>query len=506
MKFGMRFHACLVLVVVAAACATPKPAPEPQTAAPSTPLSRAAARLPLSPCTLPGVNETVLCGELRRPENPERPAGRTIPIYVVVIPALSPTPRPDPWVEVAGGPGTAATDYTRDYVGTGVSSAYRRDRDVLLMDARGMGRSNPLYCEEMSLNRISSLFSRWPLDSVRQCRKKLAAVADLSQYSTARTADDLEAVRVWLGYQKLNLWGYSYGTRSVLTYTQRHPARVRSAILWGVVPPDYRRPLYYARDSERAMDRLLADCLADAPCARAFPRVRQELSTVLVQLDRALVPVTLKRPVTGEPLPTAITRAGFAQGLWVALAYPDQAHKLPMVIHHAARGDFAPFLEMDVATAPPRRRYYNAAHLSIICPEETQHIRADEIESHHSGTFMPPDRTHEYLAACRLWAVPTLPDATLEPTRSDVPTLIVSGHMDPFTPPELGDRVARHLTNSRHLVIRHLSHEPNGMSGTDCLDSLSLTFVAKPEPAKLDARCTARMGPPAFVLSPLPSR
>jgi len=504
MKPGMRFRVHLVLVAVVAACVTPARAPN--TAAPTTPLSRAAARLPLSPCTLPGVGETVLCGELRVAENPDRPQGRSIPIYVVVIPALSTTPHPDAWVEISGGPGNAATDYARYYADTGAYRTYRRDRDVLLMDARGMGKSNALYCEELALNRISSLFPRWPADSVRSCREKLAALADLSQYSTANTADDLEAVRVWLGYPQLNLWGYSYGTRSVLTYIQRHPAAVRSAILWGVVPPDYRRPLFYAHDSQQAMDRLLADCLADSLCARAFPGVREDLATVLGQLDRAPVPVTLKRPVTGQQLPTAITRAGFAQGLWVALSLPDEAHKLPMVIHHAALGDFGPFLEMDVATGPPRRRYYNAAHLSIICPEETQHIRPAEIEALHRGTFMPAERTHEYIAACRIWAVPTLPASTLEPIRSDVPTLIVSGYMDPFTPPELGDKVASHLRNSRHLVIRHLSHEPNGMSGTECLDSLSLRFVANPEPAKLDAQCTARMGPPAFVLSPRPAR
>ena len=433
-------------MLIATACATPIPARAPQDTAAATPLSRAAARLPLVPCTLPGVNETVLCGELRVPENPEQPQGRSIPIYVVVIPALSPVPQPDPWVEISGGPGNAATDYTRYYADTGGYRAYRRDRDVLLMDARGMGRSNGLYCEELALNRLSSLFSRWPPDSVRRCRERLSAVADLSQYSTVRAADDLEAVRVWLGYPRLNLWGYSYGTRSVLTYIDRHPERVRSAILWGVVPPDYRRPLFYARDSQHAMDRLLADCLADAHCSGAFPRVREELVAVLERLDRAPVPVTLKRPVTGEPVPTTITRAGFAQGLWVALAYPDQAHQLPMVIHHAARGEFAPFLKMDVATAPPRRRYYNAAHLSIICPEETQHIRPAEIEPLHRGTFMPPDRAHEYVAACKLWGIPALPAATLEPVRAAVPTLIVSGYMDPFTPPHMGDQAARYLS------------------------------------------------------------
>lgn len=492
----------LLALVAAASCSTFPRAPGRHT---STPLTRAAARLPvLAPCTLPGVEEAVLCGELQRPENPDRRDGRSIPIFVVVIPALTVDPQPDPWVEIPGGPGNAATDYARDYAAAGSSwRAYRQERDVLLVDQRGMGRSNPLYCEELALHRVSSVFPRFPADSVALCRERLARVADLAQYSTERAADDLEAVRAWLGYPQLNLFAYSYGTRAALTFMRRHPASARSAVLWGVVPPDFRRPLYYARDGEQAMERLLADCRADAACATAFPRVREELATVLGRLAVAPVPVTLTHPGTGASLSTAITRAGFAQGLWGALFYPDVAHRIPLVLHHAAGGDFAPFLKMDVATAPPRRRYYNAAHLSIVCPEEVQHIRPEEVLPLHHRTFMPPERTDEYIAACELWGLPRLASSTLEPVRSDVPTLIVSGYMDPVTPPSLGDRVARHLTRVRHVVARHLSHEPNGVTHADeCLDNLSVSFLARPDPAAIDTSCVGRMNPPAFVLEP----
>jgi pimeloyl-ACP methyl ester carboxylesterase len=490
-----------LLLALVNVCASPRPQ-----ATVVTPLDRARARLPqLSPCILPNVKEPVLCGELRRPENPAKPQGRTIPIFVVVVPALSPNPRSDPWVEIAGGPGTAATDYTREYVGSGSYRAYRRDRDVLLMDARGMGRSNPLYCEELANHRVSSVFPRFPADAVALCRKRLSASADLSAYSTKNAAGDLDAVRTWLGYAQLNLFSYSYGTRAALTFIQQYPKSVRSAILWGVVPPDYRRPLYYARDSQIAMERLLSDCLAEKPCRRAFPGVRDDLRVVLARLDRQPLPITLTHPVTGTQLPTSITRAGFAQALWVALSYPDRAHSLPLVIHRAAHDDFAPFLELDVASTPPRRRYYNAAHLSIVCPEEVQHIRREEIELLHRDTFMPPERAYEYLRACALWQVPALPAETLAPVESAVPVLILSGWMDPFTPPELGERVARSLSNSRHLVVRHLSHESDGIVGAECLDTLFLNFLERAEPAELDASCVGNIHPPRFVVDAVPS-
>ncbi|MBA3641549.1 MAG: hypothetical protein H0W53_20215 [Acidobacteria bacterium] len=194
----------VVALTLLAGCSSTAPVAAPST---DTPLARARARLPqLAPCSLPNVKEAVLCGELRRPEHSDNVQARSIPIFVVVIPALSHNPHPDAWVEIPGGPGNAATDYARDYVGEGYAVPYRRDRDVLLVDARGMGRSNPLYCEQLALHRVSSLFPRFPA----------------------------EAVRAWLGYSKMNLFSYSYGTRAVLTFMRHYPGacEARSCGAW----------------------------------------------------------------------------------------------------------------------------------------------------------------------------------------------------------------------------------------------------------------------------------
>jgi pimeloyl-ACP methyl ester carboxylesterase len=470
---------------------------------PSAALARAAARLPLEPCTLPGVEEAVLCGELRRPENPELPDGRTIPIFVVVVPALEPNPAPDAWVELVGGPGLAATDLTRHFAGREWGwRQYRQHRDVLLVDQRGMGRSNGLYCDELAArDEVSLLFRRWPADSVRSCRERVSARADLAQYSTAHAADDLEAVRQWLGYPPFNLYGASYASRAALTFMNRHPSSVRSAMLLFVVPPDFRRPLFYARDVQHTLELLFDDCLADAGCAAAFPDVRSELTQVLEGLERSPVPVLLTHPETGADLPAVITSAGFAEVIWGALMSPAGGRRIPLVVHHAARGDFAPFLALGVADRPRDGRYYNAAHLSIVCPEETLHVRPEEIDPVHRGTFMPAERAHEYLRACQDWGVPPLPATTLEPVVSDVPTLIVSGYMDPITPPAMGEQVARHLTNVRHLVVRHMAHGWGGVTNGECIWSeIFLRFVAHPDPGTLDASCTTQIGPPPFVL------
>ncbi len=450
----------------------------------------------LTPCTLPNIPEPLRCGTLVVPEVRGVRDGRTIALRVVVVPAARPDPAPDPWVELVGGPGNAATDFAAAFVGD--LSYARRDRDVLLVDQRGTGGSHPLYCEELALHQISSLPARFPLAAVAACRARLAAEADLSAYSTAAAAEDLEAVRRWLGYPRLNLFGSSYGTRVALEYLRRYPTRTRSAILWGVVPPGFRRPRFYPRDGQRALDRLIEECERDPACASWYPRLRGDLGAMWARLEGRPVPVSFRHPATGDTVTTAITPAGVAQVIWNALSYPDRARRLPFAIHRAATGDFSALQALDLATVPPRRRYHNAMHLSVVCGEEVLQSSAEELEAASAGSFMPPDRGLEYLAACREWGVRPVDPGTLGPVGAAVPTLIVSGELDPITPPSWGDEVARGLPLSRHLVVPYLAHEASGLRGAECLDSLFAGFVATPDPAALVVDCVATIRPPAF--------
>jgi pimeloyl-ACP methyl ester carboxylesterase len=409
-------------------------------------------------------------------------------------------PRTDAWVELSGGPGNAATDYAASY--SNEFRKYRRDRDVLLVDQRGMGRSGGLYCEELALHRVSPLFERFPVQAVADCRERLVGEGvDLSQYSTTHAADDLDSVRAWLGYPRLNLFSYSYGTRLALEYMRRYPAQTRSAILWGVVAPDFRRPLYYARDGQQALDRLFDACRANIDCARRFPDLPGDLAAAIRRLSEAPPTVSLRHPESGTTFQVSLTPAGFAEGVWIELYRPDTARRVPRVLHHAAQGDFEPFLDLTTASQAPRRRYYNAAHLSVACPEEVQFTTPAAITEAYAGTFMPDARALQYLEACTIWGLPAKP-ASIAPVISDVPTLLLSGGYDPVTPGRWADAVARSLRRSRSLLASDLSHESNGVSHPECLDRLFLEFLARPVPWRLDASCLARMQAPEFDLRP----
>src|SRR5947208_11060438 len=210
----------------------------------------------LKQCRLPGIGEALLCGKLTVFENREMRTGRTIDLNVVVLPAFDQKHKAEPLFDLAGGPGAASTEAAAFYAGPG--KAYRRRHDVVCVDQRGTGKSNRLAIprEKTPPYYLSEMF---PVDYVRQMRHAFEQRADLTQYTTSIAMDDLDDVRAWLGYERINLFGLSYGTRAVLVYMRQHPDRVRNAILMGVAPTYLKMPLHHARAARRAMDLLLEE-------------------------------------------------------------------------------------------------------------------------------------------------------------------------------------------------------------------------------------------------------
>ncbi|PYQ22405.1 MAG: hypothetical protein DMF79_05995, partial [Acidobacteria bacterium] len=205
------------------------------------------------------------------------------------------------------------------------------------------GGSNGLQCPGDEIR--SRLEKTYAHDEVVECRRRLEARADLTQYTTDAAADDLDDVRAALGHQRVDLFGLSYGTRLALVYMRRHPDRVRSAVLMGPAPTDLAMPLHHAPDGQRALDLLLSDCAADPGCHRAFPRLREDLQAVLERLDQAPVAVSLPRAPGAPPSTYHLTRGAFAEKVRTRLYAPSSRRSLPLAIHAASQGDFEPFLD-----------------------------------------------------------------------------------------------------------------------------------------------------------------
>ena len=449
----------------------------------------------LKPCRLPGIREELLCGKLTVFENRETRTGRTIDLNIVVLPAFDQKNKAEPLFDLAGGPGASSTAAADFYAGPGKS--YRRRRDVVLVDQRGTGQSNPLSIPREKTPQYY-LSEMYPVDYVKKMREALEKRADLTKYTTSIAMDDLDDVRAWLGYDKINLLGASYGTQAALVYMRQHPDRVRSAILLAVAPTDLKMPLHHAESGARAMDLLLGECERDARCYAAFPQIREDWKSVLAQLEKQPARVEYSPSDKSAPTIVEIQRGVFAEKIRSWMYRRDQAARIPMIVHHAANGDFAPFLQQAIAPSIPDF-VADGLYLSVTCAEDVPFINPEEAAKLNANNPFGNYRVFQQTRACGIWPRGDIPADFQEPVFSNAPVLILSGNMDPVTPPSYGEEVARHLPNSRHIIIPEAGHGVDGLADPGCVDRIAIEFLDKGDVKDLDVRCVEKMAAPAFV-------
>ena len=313
----MRIALAAAAVLIASGCATDS-------------LPKTTATVTLSDCAREMGVSVAQCGKVQVFEDRDERAGRTIDLNVVVLPALKSSANPDPLLFLAGGPGIGATELIKR-----IRTAFRlvnRERDIVLVDQRGTGSSNPLDCEYDDLD-FESRFEVEPnLELLRACADSLARNADLTLYTTSIAMDDLDEVRAALGYEEINLYGGSYGTRAALEYMRRHGQRVRSVVLDGVAPTDMSIPRYFGQDSQRALDMMFADCRADSVCSVSFPDLEGRFYGLLDRLEQHPEEVTLADPFTGEETTAVMQRESVATLARAVLYNSTLTSLLPLLI------------------------------------------------------------------------------------------------------------------------------------------------------------------------------
>ena len=449
----------------------------------------------LKPCRLAGIDEELFCGKLTVFENRQTRTGRTIDLNIVVLPALDQNTKAEPVFDLAGGPGASSAERADFYAGPG--KEYRHQHDVVCVDQRGTGKSNRLSIprEKTPSYYLSEMF---PVGYVKQMRQALENRADLTKYTTSIAMDDLDDVRAWLGYDRINLFGASYGTQAALIYMRRHPEHVRSAIMLGVAPTDLKVPLHHSESAARAMDLLLGECERDARCHAAFPQIRDDRNNVLAQLEKQPARVEYFPPGKSAPTPVEIQRGVFGEKIRTWMYDRDKAARIPLIVHRAAQGDFAPFLKEAIAPSIPDF-VADGMYLSVTCAEDVPFINQEEAAKLTAGNPFGNYRVFQQTRACGMWPRGEIPSDFLEPVRSNAPVLIFSGNMDPVTPPKYGEQVARYLPNSRHVVIPQAGHGVDGLTDPGCIDRIAIECLDKGDAKNLDVSCVERMAPPPFV-------
>jgi pimeloyl-ACP methyl ester carboxylesterase len=454
----------------------------------------------LNDCEIQGLGKAK-CGTLAVYENRATKKGRMISLNIVVLPATGEKREPDPLVYFAGGPGSAATE---DALGFAPEFAKLREhRDLLFVDQRGTGKSHPLNCEFYNPNDMQSYLGYFmPLEDVRKCRPQLEANSDLKLYTTTIAMDDMDEVRAALGYEQINLFGGSYGTRAALTYLKRYPQRVRTATLQGVAPANLYMPSDFPVGNERALQGVIAECAADEACHKAFPNLKEEAHSVLDQLIKGPVEVEVQKPNSKETVKVKLSRDLAAEAIRYMLYSPRPASRVPLVIHRAAQGDFV----MLAQTAIEYRINLvgsgsNGMYLSVTCAEDLPWIKPGEGERMAANTFLGDYRLRQQREACALWPRGEIERDFAEPVHADRPVLILTGEWDPVTPPSNGDAAAKTLTNSLHIVVPHGAHGLGGLENIDCILRIMTDFVERGTIKGLDTSCVKTIRRRGFALN-----
>jgi pimeloyl-ACP methyl ester carboxylesterase len=449
----------------------------------------------LRPCTSADGPTDAYCGSFTVFEDRAAKSGRQIALWIVVLPAVRPVTG-DPVVFLAGGPGQGAAKLARQI--RGAFRTVQRTRDIVLVDQRGTGKSNPLNCRS-DANSLRELTE--PTESgIERLKRCLASYnADVRLYTTNIAMDDLDDVRAYLGYDRINLYGGSYGTRAALVYLRRHGERVRTMILDGVAPMDMRLPMFTARDAQRALDKLLADCEADAACQRAFPELAARIRTLLMRLEQSPPTVRIVHPRTGTAEEIRVEARVVASILFSALYSPLTASIVPALVDQAERNEFQGIFALGLAGEGTDENMSVGMQLSVLCSEDAARVTPTDVEQAAAGTLFGLHLLSSQLKACEMWPRGVVEASYYEPVVSDVPALVLSGDLDPVTPPTWGEAVVKSLKNGRHITAPGTGH---GVIATACGQRLIQDFLDSAASASLDASCVRSIKRPPFFVTP----
>lgn len=451
--------------------------------------------IPLEECRLAS-GATAQCGTVPVFENRDTQTGRTIDLNVAVLPATgsSNIVQPDPLFLLAGGPGQAAVEVYANVAY--LFEEVNRTRDIVLVDQRGTGDSNGFVCDNLTDDSLpDDLPDEAAVALLDDCREILTAQADLTQYTTDRFIEDLEEVRVALGYDAINLYGASYGSRAALAYMRRHPEVIRSAVLDAVAGPDLVLFRDMPRDGQRALDLLFDRCAADEACHAAFPNVRAEYEDLLARLEEPQS-ISIAHPLTNEPLEFQMTRDRLSQYVFNILYSAELQSLLPLLIHHAHEtGDFTP-LVIQALTVGQSAGVYPGLLYAVTCSEDAPLIDPEDAAAGQANTSFGSFAAN-FQAICATWPRAEVAADLRQPLQSDIPTLLLSGGADPVTPPAYAATVAATLPNSRHLVVPGYGH---GVIAVGCMPRVVAQFIRDGSADALDTACLDELEPPPFFV------
>ncbi len=451
--------------------------------------------------------EGVVCGHVTVPESRGRAAPRTLNLAVVVLPSRSADPDPDPVVYVAGGPGESVIRRTETLRRHRLTRAIRERRDFVLVDPRGVGYSEPGFCPEAARVFATVRLQGLPRDAelavlaeaARRCREAMIeAGTDLSAYNSVAMARDLDDVRRALGYQEWNLLAFSYGTRVALTALREAPEGIRAAVLDGPVPPNLHWWSAQIASFGRSLELVFERCAADAGCAARFPDLERALDSTMDALRQQpfVVPMPESAGLPEDRL--VIDPELLRSGIHTALYRERLIRLLPLVIEQIGARNGAVVRQLAGPLLADQGEPTEVLTHAVLCFEEYPFLRPDLVERAEArypwlAGWIALDRRRAICEGLQPYIAGAEANSAV---RSDVPALLITGELDPVTPPSNGRLAAELLERATLIEVPHRSHGNAG--STECTRGIVLSFLARPEQPP-DTACVSEIPPLPFV-------
>ncbi|RSS60819.1 alpha/beta fold hydrolase, partial [Streptomyces sp. WAC06614] len=450
------------------------------------------------------------CGTLTVPENRARPSGRKITLGVAVVPAVAEKPQPDPIVWLAGGPGDDAVGEAKMAVDGGLN----RDRDLILMSQRGTYSADPaLTCrtiDEFNARAVGLVSGaadteREHVAATRACREQFTGRGvDLSAYNDIESAADLADLRSALGLKEWNVYGISYGTHLALVYMRLHPQGVRSVGIDGILPPSTAGSALTWRAAKQGFDGVFKACAQQPACNRRYPNLPATFTRLVRQLEAHPVTTTVTPP--GSAKPVKVVLDGNALVTWMTSA-THVAPQIPRSLDELAHGRPQRIAEQYAGGKLSPQALGRVSHglvYGVFCSEWTPYETQAQALEGGRRAFPSFPRSVQAQAPqltslrpdCAAWNVPAAPPSIRDATRSDIPTLALSGGFDAQTGAANGPYVARTLP---HATVVTVPYEPHVVFATSkCAQQITRSFFTAPNSP--DTSCLSTLKPPQFEI------
>ncbi|WP_158527198.1 alpha/beta hydrolase [Pelagibaculum spongiae] len=440
----------------------------------------------LQDCFLDGLTEKAQCGKISVPENYQKPDGKRIDIYFARIPAIKNIPGNAPLLAIAGGPGQSAIDSARIF--SQVFYRTRQDRDLILIDQRGTGRSNLLQCEDQNKRDLSINDQLLDIAQLaKECLQQLSKESDVAQYGSLTALKDLEYVRKHLQIEQWHLYGISYGTRMAQLYMRLYPQSLVTVTLDGVVPMQH-SVITIGSAINRAFTQLMDDCSNNQDCQNSYPNLQQQLTQLTEQLAENPIKIQVNDPITAEPKQFLITQNKLLGSLRMAMYTPSIRTMIPLIIDHAAKGNYQPLLGLYGSSggASGNNGIALGMHMAVACGEDFYRLDPKQAEKLKQSSAIAAETVKLFTIACPIWNIPAVGKGFSQPIESEIPTLLLSGNLDPATPPSWGEMAKVRLKNNRHFIAPYATH---GVAFQSCAANLIEQMIEEKSVENLDDSC-----------------